>query len=836
MRFPQVIFASLAFWALGHVTICRAEGYSANISINQELSPEIVSFIARNSVVTASPRTTGRLEDLVRESCGYVSPNNLKVFERTVVEYGGVVLENGTFRTEAETTLVPACLPDEQELRVVGRLPAPGDTLTDYARADLELPERQIASDWLGSESVSVPASGINDAFPISKFDGSIFERKPLPSPPSMVPDYGDKQFVEQIFKDRFNVSKVNPQDRSRVAYEGFAVTKELIDAGASPVSTRSALEEALQAIGAKDAPQIITDIDRAVVANQEVPRFDEASLWDPICALNPATCNAEASGSLLHLESADTKIIRALNSSARVAPNLEIYAQVPVLTVERANRQAIVPLKTANPAPTGVTVSRTNVSPPPALTLFLHVFDQVEESQLNSCGEGPLTNWGTEAFQTEFREVALEALSRKIELNGRANNTELMVLDGGFARFTAEHFGEADWTTLPNRTHHASAESMNGIPPSLFEKLSHGTAVTSLAMGGLGLMDLFRFDQLPVVVSSRPIYRERVRAGTREYVPIDSIPDLARDYGAHIVNMSFGTRDDDEARIGDLHDRLLNEAAALFIVAAGNLGNNDMEGGQSVRQSALKPQVWGDPAQGGGRNMIVVAATDVPADPRKLAWFSNFGKDAVLLAAPGCRVPVIVPTLEGKYVNTEFNGTSFSAPIVSFVAAAVRSVLPRGRISSIWIRARLLATADIEPEIAGAYVGHGRVLNPIAAMRVYDDIVSMKPQAPGTEPVEVIGRITHLSASDVIDTSSLCEIGYAEGHSLLRFFFSTETGANGDRVGQVDIMVEDGLMQTNDCRLKSFGNLKIETSNGPRTIRFDQIADIKFAFNRGIE
>ena len=505
-------------------------------------------------------------------------------------------------------------------------------------------------------------------------------------------------------------------------------------------------------------------------------------------------------------------------------------------MTAERANRQAVIPLTGPITAPEGVTVSQTDAPPPPALTLFLHVFDQVEEDDTHRCAEGDLMNWGMAAFQTEFREIALEALARKIELNGRANTTELMVLDGGFARFAAETFGEADWAMLPNRTHHANAESITGMPESQFEKMTHGTAVTSLAMGGTGLMDLFRLDRLPVVVSSRPIYRERVRAGMKEYVPIANIPDLVRDYGANIVNMSFGTRDEDEARIGDLQDRLLNEAAALFIVAAGNLGNNDMAGGQSVRNTALKPQVWGDPAQGGGRNMIVVAGTDIAADPRKLAWFSNFGDDAVLLAAPGCRVSVIVPTREGRYEKTYFNGTSFSAPIVSFVAAAVRSVLPRGRMSSIWIRARLLATADIEPEIQRAHVGNGRILNPISAMHVYDDIVTIRPPEAGGESVEIVGRISQLSASDLIDTASLCKIGYAQGHAILRFFYGAEIDANGDRRGQVDIMPEDGLMQTNACDLKPSGTLIIETDAGPRTILFDQISDIKFAFDRGIE
>ncbi len=781
-------------------------------------------------------RTSGQIEDLVRESCGHVSPNNLRVFEHAIEIQGGTVNENGGFRVEAETTTVPACLPDEQEVRIVGRLPSAGDTITEYAQTDLSLADQQVeaARPWRRRDDLSEIA--MLNMVPRANFTGHFVTMEPQPDIPWQFLPSGDDLDVAQVFGNRFNAAQVDPQDRSRIAYEGFAVANELILGGVDPTATRSGLETALQGMGTQEVSRIIRDVNRAIAAEQDVPRVREVPLWGSICQSNPAYCSEEASGAFLYLESPDAEIFRMLNPSQRVNADYGIFANVPMLTAERIDPTAQIPVAAGMDVPDEVALEEIEETPPPKLTLFLNVFDKVDGEGTNRCGEGALINWETEAFQSVFRNAVLEAIERKKSLSETPNRTELMVLDGGFARFEAERFAGADWSMVPARTHHANAESMTGMSESMFEKLTHGTAVTSLAMGGPGLMDLLGSDTLPITVSSRPIYREKVQAGKVVYELVASVPDVARNYGAHIVNMSFGTRDENEARLKELRETLLNSTGALLVVAAGNLGNNDRPRGQSVRKAGLTPQMWGDAGHGGGWNILVVAGSDVASDPQKLAWFSNFGEDAVLLAAPGCRVSAVKPTLEGTYEVESFNGTSFAAPIVSYVAAAVRTVLPRGRMSSPWIRARLLASADIDPAIEQAKVGFGRVLNPIAAMQVYDDIVTLHPAEPDAEPVRYVGRITALSASDDISTVSLCEDGHAEKRVLLRFFLVPDSDDDGEPEGWTDTMGPNSLMSTDECRLKPSGTLVIETESRPETVRFEDVADIKFAFNRGIE
>jgi subtilisin family serine protease len=119
-----------------------------------------------------------------------------------------------------------------------------------------------------------------------------------------------------------------------------------------------------------------------------------------------------------------------------------------------------------------------------------------------------------------------------------------------------------------------------------------------------------------------------------------------AKEHGATVINMSFGTLTD---------SRVLKEAIdyarAANVVLVASAGNNNT----SAKQY---------PAAYSG--VIAVAATDL--NDRK-ASFSNFGS-YIFVDAPGVHIMSSVPG--GKYGIA--NGTSFSAPIVSGMAALIRS------------------------------------------------------------------------------------------------------------------------------------------------------------------
>ena len=141
---------------------------------------------------------------------------------------------------------------------------------------------------------------------------------------------------------------------------------------------------------------------------------------------------------------------------------------------------------------------------------------------------------------------------------------------------------------------------------------------------------------------------------------------------GAQIINASWGGSQFDAA----LYDavRRAGDRGVLFIAASGNDGkDNDHDS---------KPTF---PASFRLSNIISVAAYD---NKDALAKFSNFGKETVLLGAPGV---AIYSTGIGGYRFGD--GTSFAAPFVSGTAALVKGVVPSLTLQSL--KDRLLWTSE---------------------------------------------------------------------------------------------------------------------------------------------
>ena len=125
-------------------------------------------------------------------------------------------------------------------------------------------------------------------------------------------------------------------------------------------------------------------------------------------------------------------------------------------------------------------------------------------------------------------------------------------------------------------------------------------------------------------------------------------------------------------------------EANALVVASAGNDG----------RDIASHPNY---PAAIPARNLVAVAATD-PASGRGISNFSNYGRLAVQVAAPGA--DILSTGHDGGWEVK--SGTSMAAPMVSGVAALAASVNPR--ISAVDLRAVLMqnATRSRLPVAAG--------------------------------------------------------------------------------------------------------------------------------------
>src|SRR5262249_15458269 len=127
---------------------------------------------------------------------------------------------------------------------------------------------------------------------------------------------------------------------------------------------------------------------------------------------------------------------------------------------------------------------------------------------------------------------------------------------------------------------------------------------------------------------------------------------------GARVINLSLA---------GDTNDPRLVDAVqaaaaanALVVASAGN----------DARDIDTQPAF---PAAIAAPNLVAVASTD-PEDGRGMSSFSNYGKLAVQVAAPGG--DILSTANDGTYVLK--SGTSMAAPMVSGVAALAIAANPQ--------------------------------------------------------------------------------------------------------------------------------------------------------------
>lgn len=138
-----------------------------------------------------------------------------------------------------------------------------------------------------------------------------------------------------------------------------------------------------------------------------------------------------------------------------------------------------------------------------------------------------------------------------------------------------------------------------------------------------------------------------------------------AADNGAKIINMSFGKELSPQKNLVDDAILYAEEKGVLLVHAAGNDGLNI----DHVKQYPTKNISKNKKAS----NWITVGASSMSNDLEFAAEFTNYGKNMVDLFAPGVDIESLAP--ESKYEIAD--GTSFSAPVVSGVAALVLSYYP---------------------------------------------------------------------------------------------------------------------------------------------------------------
>jgi subtilisin family serine protease len=193
-----------------------------------------------------------------------------------------------------------------------------------------------------------------------------------------------------------------------------------------------------------------------------------------------------------------------------------------------------------------------------------------------------------------------------------------------------------------------------------------------------------------------------------------------------------------------------------LFVAAAGNdsKDNDDM------------PSY---PANYDLPNVISVAATD---NQDKLAYFSNYGRTTVHVAAPG--LGVYSSVMDGTYDT--FSGTSMATPHVSGIAALLLSY------NSAWtyadIKRRLIETSDQLPGLRRKVVAKGRV-------NAYNALMGIIP--PSIEPPEGAWKTVDFAVESphpyVENTDQVFEVSYPGAKYIRVIFEKVDVELNYDKV-----------------------------------------------------
>ncbi len=191
-----------------------------------------------------------------------------------------------------------------------------------------------------------------------------------------------------------------------------------------------------------------------------------------------------------------------------------------------------------------------------------------------------------------------------------------------------------------------------------------HGTHVTGIiaakrdnGIGMNGVADNVRIMMVRVVPDGDE-YDKDVALGIR----------YAVDNGAKVINMSFGKSFSPEKAWVDSAIRYAASKDVLIIHAAGNDGaDND------VKENYPSP--YTQKTNISVENFLTIGANSDPTISGSIAAdFSNYGQNNVDVFAPGVKIYSTLPN-KNKYGNLK--GTSMSAPIVTGLAALIRSYYP---------------------------------------------------------------------------------------------------------------------------------------------------------------
>jgi len=144
-----------------------------------------------------------------------------------------------------------------------------------------------------------------------------------------------------------------------------------------------------------------------------------------------------------------------------------------------------------------------------------------------------------------------------------------------------------------------------------------------------------------------------------------------AVDNGAEVINMSFGKGYSPEKKLVDFALKYAAKNDVLLVLGAGNESSNIDENPSFPNDTYAKKPLFGSAT---AKNLISVGALSPNGGEQSIAEFSNYGKKEVDVFAPGVYIYSTTPDNTYDYAS----GTSMASPVVTGVAAMIRSRYPK--------------------------------------------------------------------------------------------------------------------------------------------------------------
>lgn len=259
-------------------------------------------------------------------------------------------------------------------------------------------------------------------------------------------------------------------------------------------------------------------------------------------------------------------------------------------------------------------------------------------------------------------RNVMVNALSQNDDYAGFVREQ----IDGAIEHFRAQkdyHLNPAyDPRAIVGDNYADDSQNAYGSPDNNGPDPTHGThvagiiaAVRNNGIGMNGIADDVRILGIRAVPDGDE--RDKDIANAIRY---------AADHGAKVINMSFGKPLSPDKKAVDAAVTYALKKDVLLVQAAGNDGKDIDNGGNFPSRKFLNGEEAGA--------WIVVGASGMKDDSTLKAPFSNYGKTAVDVFAPGLQIYSSVPGSRYAY----FDGTSMACPVVAGLAALIREYYPK--------------------------------------------------------------------------------------------------------------------------------------------------------------